>query len=224
MDVSMVGALIAFQVTFTELFIASTVIASVSYKSGWRSAALGSVIGAVAIAVVSFILGSLASKIPMHILDWISSLLLFGFGLFLYYEFWHAHKSGEGTATIDRGENVVSSAGVGAAAAAQIKGIARPVNWAGVSVAGWGMFTEGIEIMVVWLAISLKQGMATATLGVLIGLGVIGLIALILGKIGIFEKIPPKYLDCLAGTMVTAYGIYFLYEAIKGTFFATGGV
>lgn len=59
------------------------------------------------------------------------------------------------------------------------------------------------------------------TLGVLIGIGVIGLVALVLAKFGVFEKIPPKYLDFVAGTMVTLYGIYFLYEAIIGTFAAS---
>ncbi len=220
MEISLIGSLITFQVTFTELFIASTVVASVAYKNGWKSAALGSVLGAIAIAVISFALGSFASRIPMHILDWVSSILLFGFGIFLYYEFWSAHKEGEGAATIDRGLPVAKGAPAGPALALE-KGLAKPVNWAGVSIAAWGMFAEGVEIVIVWLAIALKQGMATASLGVLIGMGVIGLIALILGKAGVFEKIPPKYLDCIAGTMVTLYGIYFLYGAIKGTLAAS---
>lgn len=211
MNISLAGALVTFQVTFTELFIAATVIASVAYKNGWRSAALGSVLGAITIAIVSFILGSLVSKIPMHILDWVSSLLLIGFGIFLYYEFWSAHKKREGAAKIDRGLGLDSDYKLTIK-----KNLRKPVNWAGVSVAGWGMFSEGLEVMVVWLAISLKH-MATATLGVLIGIGVIGLLALALGKAGIFERIPTKYLDCIAGTMVTIYGFYFLYEAIKGT-------
>lgn len=213
MEISLVGSIITFQVTFTELFIASTVVASVSYKYGWKSAALGSMLGAIAIAFLSFTLGSFASGIPMYILDWISSILLFGFGMFLYYEFWTAHKKGEGAATIDRG----TPAPTIAPAFALEKGLAMSVNWAGVSIAAWGMFAEGLEIMIVWLAITLKQGMATASLGVLLGIIVIGLVALIMGKTGVFEKIAPKYLDCIAGTMVTLYGVYFLYEAIAGT-------
>lgn len=216
MDLSWVGSLITFQVTFTELFIASTVVASVSFKSGWKSAAIGTVLGMAAIAIVAFTLGTLAAKIPMHILDWVSSILLLSFGIFLYYEFWSAHKKGEGAAVIDRGIAVGEGVSVGSAMALE-KPLAKTINWAGVSVAAWGMFAEGVEIMIVWLAISLKQGMATATMGVLIGFVVIALVALILGKAGIFEKIPAKYLDGIAGTMVTIYGIYFLYEAITGT-------
>jgi len=85
-------------------------------------------------------------------------------------------------------------------------------------VAAWGMFAEGLEIAVVWLAIALKQGMATATLGVIIGLGAIGIAALLLGKAGIFEKIPTKYLDLMASILLVIYGLYFLYSAITGTF------
>lgn len=218
MEISLIGALITLQVTFTELFIASTVIASVGYKNGWRSAALGSVIGAVAVAILCFILGTAGSKIPMHILDWVSTVLLLGFGLWLFYEFWSAHKKGEGAASIDRGVEISGSGAGESATAALRKNIAKPINWAGVSVAAWGMFAEGLEIAVVWLAIALKQGMATATLGVVIGLGIIGIVALLLGKAGIFEKIPPKYLDLVASIMLVIYGIYFLYSAITGTF------
>lgn len=220
MEISLIGSLITFQVTFTELFIAATVVASVTYKYGWKSAALGSVLGAIAIVVISFTLGSAASRMPIHILDWVSGILLFGFGVFLYYEFWSAHKKGEGAAVIDRGAPVADGAPAGLALAPE-RVLAKPVNWAGVSIAAWGMFAEGLEIMIVWLAITLKHGMATATLGVLIGIGVIGLVALVLAKFGVFEKIPPKYLDFVAGTMVTLYGIYFLYEAIIGTFAAS---
>lgn len=142
--------------------------------------------------------------------------ILAGYADCIHHEFWSAHKKGEGAATIDRGVPVGEGAPAGPSLVLK-KGLAKPVNWAGVSIAAWGMFAEGVEIMIVWLAITLKQGMATASLGVLIGIGIIGLIALILGKAGIFEKIPPKYLDCIAGTMVTLYGIYFLYGAITGT-------
>jgi len=189
----------------------------VGYKNGWRSAALGSVIGAVAVAILGFILGTAGSKIPMQILDWVSTVLLLGFGLWLFYEFWSAHKKGEGAASIDRGLEI-SGSGDGGSATALQENIAKPVNWAGVSVAAWGMFAEGLEIAVVWLAIALKHGMATATLGVVIGLGIIVIVALLLGKAGIFEKIPTKYLDLMASIMLVIYGIYFLYSAITGTF------
>jgi len=218
MEFSLFGALITFQVTFTELFIASTVIASIGYKNGWRSAALGSVIGAVAVAILCFILGTAGSKTPIHILDWVSTFLLLGFGLWLFYEFWSAHKKGEGAASIDRGVVIIGSGTGGIATAVLQNNIVKPINWAGVLVAAWGMFAEGLEIAVVWLAIALKQGMATATLGVIIGLGAIGIAALLLGKAGIFEKIPTKYLDLMASILLVIYGLYFLYSAITGTF------
>jgi uncharacterized membrane protein len=202
MEISIWGALVTFQVTFTELFIASTVIASVAYKYGWRSAAIGSILGLITITSLSFGLGNLAQEISMTALDWISSLLLFGFGIFLYYEFWSAHKKGEGNSVIEKNHS---------------DDLKKPLQWTGVAVAAWGLFAEGLEIMVVWLAISLKQGMTTASLGVGLGLLIIALITVVLGRSGVFEKVSPKYLDFIAGTLVTAYGLYFLYEAIKGS-------
>lgn len=35
------------------------------------------------------------------------------------------------------------------------------------------------------------------------------------GRTGIFRRIPPKYLDLVAGVMVMGYGIYFLMEVLK---------
>ena len=68
--------------------------------------------------------------------------------------------------------------------------------------------------MVVWLAIALKQGAATATAGVVLGLVVIGLVAALLGRLDIFRRISSRYLDLIAGVMVTIYGIYFLTQAL----------
>jgi hypothetical protein len=50
------GALITFQVEFTELFIAATVIAAASYRFGWRSVALGATLGAAGVAVLGAVL------------------------------------------------------------------------------------------------------------------------------------------------------------------------
>jgi uncharacterized membrane protein len=210
-EISLAGAIVTFQVTFTELFIASTVISSVAYKHGWRSAALGSLGGASAVAVVSFSLAQLGLMLPMTALDWISALLLLGFGLFLLYEFWTAHQvAEEAVEMLEAYEDRSSQLAVNAMSANNL------LIWSGIIVAFWGMFAEGMEIMVVWLGIALKQGVATATVGVLIGLAVIGVTALLLGKAGFFRKLPAKYLDLIAGVMVSLYGVYFITEALQG--------
>jgi uncharacterized membrane protein len=200
MTISWLGAFLTFQVTFTELFIAATVIFAVGYKHGWKSAAVGSVVGAAAIVLASAALAALGRQLPTSALDWISSLLLLSFGIFLLYGFWRA------------GPQPAPEA----APPSDLIEIARPVNLAGVGIAAWGMFVEGLEIMVVWLAIALKQGAATATAGVLLGFLVIAAVALLLGRIGIFRRVPARYLDLIAGVMVTIYGIYFLVQAVAG--------
>ena len=200
MTVSWLGAFLTFQVTFTELFIAATVILTVGYKHGWKSAASGSLIGAAAIVLASAALGGFGRQLPTSVLDWISSLLLLGFGIFLLYGFWRAgpQPAAEAARSPERVE------------------IARPVNVVGVGIAAWGMFVEGLEIMVVWLAIALKQGAATATAGVLLGVLIIAVVAVLLGRFGIFRRVPARYLDLIAGVMVTIYGLYFLVQAAGG--------
>ena len=200
MTVSWLGAFLTFQVTFTELFIAATVILAVGYKHGWKSAAVGSVLGAAAIVIVSAALAAFGRQLPTSTLDWISSLLLLGFGIFLLYGFWRAGP--QPAPEVARSPDQVE--------------IARPVNLVGVGIAAWGMFVEGLEIMVVWLAIALKQGAATATAGVLLGFLVIAAVAALLGRFGIFRRVPARYLDLIAGVMVTIYGVYFLVQAVGG--------
>jgi uncharacterized membrane protein len=207
-EISLAGAIVTFQVTFTELFIASTVISSVAYKHGWQSAVSGSVGGALAVVFISFGLAQLGLLLPMTALDWISALLLLGFGLFLLYEFWTAHEPTE--------EMVETREDQPIRLATDTQSTGNLLIWSGIIVAFWGVFAEGLEIMVVWLGIALKQGMATATGGVLIGFAVIGLTALLLGKLGIFKKFPARYLDLAAGLMVSLYGVYFIGEALQG--------
>lgn len=199
MNFSFSGAWVTFQVTFTELFIAATLFTSVAYKRGWRSAVIGTALGASAIVVIAYIAGLSVQRIPFRYLDWISALLLLGFGGYLIYEFVTGLKARKG-----------------ASATAEISNdLTRPMNWPGVSVAAWAVMAEGLEIAVVWLAISVKQGMTTATTGVGIGILVIAGLALILGRSGIFRKIPPVVLDGLAAVMINAYAAYFIWEAVR---------
>jgi len=60
-------------------------------------------------------------------------------------------------------------------------------------------------------------GAATATLGVGVGLAVVGLLGLLLRHTGLFRRVPPDVLNGVAALTVTTYGIYFLRLAYLGT-------
>lgn len=198
MTISWLGAVITFQVTFTELFIAATVMMAGAYRFGWRSILAGSLIGALAVSALAVILRKAAYLFALNVLDWISATLLLGFGLYLLYEFI------DGLSKRDAGKDL------GTAEAHW----ARPVNAAGVGLGAWALVTEGLEILVVWLGVSLREGPETATFGVGIGLVLVAGLAFALGETGIFRKVPPYVLDGVAAFMVLAYGAYFLSLAI----------
>jgi uncharacterized membrane protein len=200
MALTWLGSLITFQVTFTELFIAATVIAAASHRFGWRSVALGSLLGAASVALLALLLQVAAYRVALHWLDWGSALLLLGFGMYLSYEF-------------------VSGFGDTQAADPQTprSGWALPLNAAGISVAAWALVAEGLEILVVWLGVSLREGPATATLGVGLGLAVIALLGVALRSTRAFRRVPPYMLDGIAAVMVTAYGFYFLHLAVAAS-------
>ena len=198
MHISALGAFVTFQVTFTELFIAAAVIAASTRRYGWRSTALGSLLGAGAVAILALALQEAARLLALRALDWISALLLLGFGFYLAYEFVQGLRESGG-------------AEEAADASAPTAGALSAV---GVAVAAWALIAEGLEILVVWLGVSLREGWVTATAGVAIGLLAIGATAAALGRAGIFKKIAPPVLDGLAAVMVTGYGAYFLTLAL----------
>lgn len=126
MSLNLAGVIVTFQVTFTELFIAASVLACVTLRYGKSAAVVSSILGGAAIALVAAALYVLGATLPIRAIDWISSLLLLGFGTFLLYEFWAA---GAPQASEQRRETLG--------------------RWTCMAVAAWGMFAEGAEVMVV---------------------------------------------------------------------------
>lgn len=90
----------------------------------------------------------------------------------------------------------------------------RPVNAAGLGVAAWALVTEGLEILVAWLCVSLRERPGTATVDVGIRVLLVAGLAFALGGTGVFQKVPPYVLHGVAAFMVLASGAYFLSLAI----------
>lgn len=198
-DFSWLGAVITFQVTFTELFIAATVLIAGAYRFGWRSLLVGSVLGAAAVAVLAWALQAAAYRFALHLLDGIAAALLLTFGINLLWEFLEGLGDWDGGVPAPRPTP---------------SGWGRPHNLAGLGVGFWALVTEGLEILVVWLGVALREGAATATLGVALGVAITGALAATLGRTGVFRSVPPFLLDGAAPFMVVAYGSYFLASAL----------
>lgn len=188
------GVWLTFQAGFTESFIASSVVVSVAVTRGRQNAILGTVIGLVAAGILAFLLQLFLLRIPTTVLHWVSSGLLLAFGLYLVREFVHAQRTGEGRLNF--------------AHEAQ----SRHWHAGAIVVAAWGVFNEGLEILVVWLAIALHDGARTATLGAVAGIALILLLAVVFRRV--FRWIPPKYLDLIAGIALLVYGMVFAVQAL----------
>jgi uncharacterized membrane protein len=195
MEVNLAALWITFQAGFTETFIASSVVVSVALSRGKRNAVIGTVIGFIATAISAFILQAFLLQIPGIILNWVSSLLLLLFGIYLIREFVKVQHEGEGLSELKKNAE-----------------IGEKTDWGAITVAAWGVFNEGLEILVVWLAITLKSGPSVATAGAGIGIVVVLLLAVLSRKV--FRLIPPKYLDLVAGIALIIYGIVFAIQAI----------
>ncbi len=194
MHVNWAGLWITFQAGFTESFIASSLVVSVAVTRGRQNAILGTVIGLVAAGILAFLLQLFLLRIPTAVLHWVSSGLLLAFGVYLVREFNHAQRAGEGR--LDFHHDAQS----------------RHWHAGAILIAAWGVFNEGLEILVVWLAITLHDGARTATLGAIAGIGLILLLAVLFRRV--FRWIPPKYLDLIAGIALLGYGLWFAIQAL----------
>ena len=188
------GLWITFQAGFTESFIASSVVVSVAVSRGRHNAIVGTVIGLAAAGILAFVLQLFLLRIPAGVLHWISSGLLLTFGLYLVREFVHAQRAGEGRLEFTHDAE------------------SRHWHAGAIVVAAWGVFNEGLEILVVWLAITLHDGARIATLGAGAGIALILLLAVVFRRV--FRWIPPKYLDLMAGIALVVYGIVFAVQAL----------
>lgn len=195
MQLDWAGLWITFQAGFTESFIASSVVVSVALSRGRKNAIIGTILGLLVSCILAFILQVFLLKIPEHVLNWISSVLLLGFGVFLIREFAKANREGDGLLEFKK------------------EGDSIALSWSAITVAAWGVFNEGLEIIVVWLAITLHSGVVTASTGAGIGILVVLLLAIAFRRV--FRLIPHKYLDFIAGIALICYGIVFTLEAVS---------
>ena len=149
------GLWLTFQAGFTESFMASSVVVSVALSRGRKNAVLGTLIGLTAAGLLAFLLQAFLLRIPTTILHWVSSVLLLAFGAFLLREF----VKGRGRRLLEFTKD----------------GDAHAWSASAVTVAAWGVFNEGLEILAVWLAIALQDGPVTATLGASVGIALVRL-------------------------------------------------
>lgn len=198
-EASWLGTVISFQVTFTKLFIAATVLIAGAYHFGWRSLLLGGLFGTSAVAVLAWGLEAFASRYALQALDGLSAALLLTFGGYLLWEFFEGLGSWEldGTLPLRRDS-----------------GWYRPVNLTGVNIGACALITTGLKILIVWFGVALREGAKPATLGVLVGATLISALAVSLGRTGIFRCVPGFLWDGSAACLVMAYGSNFLALAL----------
>jgi hypothetical protein len=187
-----------FQATFSALLIVATVLVAAAYRFGWRSGVLGSALGLIAFTGLGIALELSDFMAVLHVLDWISVVVLFGFGLSLAYQF------------IDDLERRDSGVSV---SATQNSNWSRPPNYAGASIAVWAIIAQAFEIAVVSSSDVSRDGIGPTSLG--LALGVVMIVSLIaaLSATGLFRRVPSYGLDGVAASIVFAYGALYLATA-----------
>jgi hypothetical protein len=190
------SAALAFQFTFGDLFVAVSVALVLAYRFGWRSALSGTLAGAAMVLALAAVQDNIGPGLTAR---WLGPLLLLGLGGYLIYQFMAGLSLRDTDQPVPAGDTV---------------GWSRAPSLPNAVLAAWAALAQGPEIAGGWLGASASTGTASASMGLLLGLGILGLLAWACGSTGMFRRIPAYALDGVSACMVAAYGSCFLALAI----------
>ena len=190
------SAALAFQFTFADLFVAASVALVLAYRFGWRSTLGGTLAGAALVLALAAVQDNIGPGLTAR---WLAPLLLLGLGSYLIYQFMAGLSLRDTDQPVPSGDTV---------------GWNRAPNLPNAVLAAWAALAQGPEIAGGWLGASASTGAASASMGLALGLAILGLLAWACGSTGMFRRIPAYALDGVSACMVTAYGSCFLALAI----------
>lgn len=186
----------AFQFTFAGLFVAASIALVLAYRFGWRSSAIGTLAGAAMVLALAALQDNLGPGLTAR---WLSPLLLLGLGGYLIYQFMAGLSLRDTDQPVPSGDTV---------------GWRRGFSLPSAVLAAWAALAQGPVIAGGWRGASAHEGVASASMGLILGVGILGLLAWACGSTGMFRRIPAYALDGVSACMMTAYGSCFLTLAI----------
>lgn len=186
----------AFQFTFGDLFVTVSVALVLAYRFGWRSALTGTLSGAGLVLMLASLQDTPGPGLTAR---WLSPLLLLGLGGYLIYQFMAGLSLRDTDQPVPAGDTV---------------GWTRAASPPNTILAAWAALAQGPEIAGGWSGASASAGAASASMGLMLGLAILGLLAWACGSTGMFRRIPAYALDGVSACMMMAYGSCFLTLAI----------
>ncbi len=208
-----IGLISSFLASGVEVVEAVTIVLAVGVTRGWRSAWIGVVTAAVALAALVAILGpALQTFIPLDVLRVVIGTLLLIFGLQWLRKAIMRYTGLKGLhdeAAIYEREIAELSASPGSAGSGNKQGM----DWTAFTVAFKGVLLEGLEVVFIVITFGLTAGDITpALLGSILAAVLVTGIAVAVHKP--LSRVPENSLKFVVGIMLTGFGTFWAGEGV----------
>jgi uncharacterized membrane protein len=198
--VSPLVILSTFLASGVEWVEAFTIVLAVGLFRGWGAALIGTALAAVALAAIVVVLGAAVSSFPVADAQVVVGIFLLLFGLR-----W-LHKA------------ILRAAGLKALhdeaeefEAIQAK-LSTREHWVAVSTAFNGVLLEGVEVVLIVVALGGVGHRAGAVVGAVVALAVVLVLGLALRAP--LTRVPENLMKASVGVMLSAFGTFFVGEGI----------
>jgi Ca2+/H+ antiporter, TMEM165/GDT1 family len=190
----------AFLASGVEWVEAFTIVLAVGLFSGWRAAFTGTAIAAVALAVIVIVLGAAVNSFPVADAQVVVGVFLLLFGLR-----W-LHKA------ILRASGLKALHDEAAEFEATQAKLSTRAHWVAVSTAFNGVLLEGIEVVLIVIALGGVGHRVGAAVGAVVALGAVLVLGVALRAP--LTRVPENLMKASVGVMLSSFGTFFAGEGI----------
>jgi uncharacterized membrane protein len=200
-----------FAACVVEMVEALTIVLAVGTTRGWRSVAAGSAAALCALALLVGILGPAITHLPISVLRVVVGGLLLVFGLQWLRK--AILRAGGVLALHDEGAVYEKERAAAQAGSPGTAGGRSGVDWYGFSVAGKGVFLEGLEVVFIVVTFGAAQGrLGVAVLAALAALLVVAAAGLLVHRP--LRRVPENALKFGVGVLLSAFGMFWSTEGV----------
>jgi uncharacterized membrane protein len=198
----------AFFASAVEVVEAFTIILAVATLRGWRPAVLGTAGALVTLGAIVLALGSVLSRVPLHVLQFVIGVLLLLFGIG-----WLRKAALRAAGVIALHDEDAIFAAEKASLSDEARRRKTSHDWIAGIAAYKAVLLEGLEVVFIVIAVGAGRGLIWPA-----SLGALGACAVVLAFGAVvhrpLSKVPENTLKFGVGVMLSAFGVFWTGEGL----------
>jgi uncharacterized membrane protein len=198
----------AFLASAVEVVEAFTIILAVATLRGWRPAVLGTAGALVTLGAIVLALGSVLSRVPLHVLQFVIGVLLLLFGIG-----WLRKAALRAAGVIALHDEDAIFAAEKASLSDEARRRKTSHDWIAGIAAYKAVLLEGLEVVFIVIAVGAGRGLIWPA-----SLGALGACAVVLAFGAVvhrpLSKVPENTLKFGVGVMLSAFGVFWTGEGL----------